>query len=163
MTPILLTMLILGLGILLLVAEDLLPTGGALGLLAVACLALVLYQGFAESSTAGLRNLAIEATLVPTAYGLWSYLLARSGVGRAARLQPPQADEVEVSHGRSDLARLVGERGRAVTTLRPAGIVDFEGRRLDGMAEEGLIVTGQTVLAVRVASGRLVVRLESAG
>ena len=55
--PFLLVVLALG----LLVAEDLLPTGGALGLLAAVCLGLVLYLGFSASIATGCRYLALEA------------------------------------------------------------------------------------------------------
>jgi hypothetical protein len=40
-------------------------------------------------------------------------------------------------------------------------LVDFEGRRLDGLSEEGLIPAGALVRAVRVRSGQLVVRAAS--
>jgi membrane-bound serine protease (ClpP class) len=53
---------------------------------------------------------------------------------------------------------LIGQFGRAVTPLRPSGLVDFDGRRLDGLSEEGLIPAGTLVRAVRVRGGELVVR-----
>ncbi len=160
MTPQLLSLLLLVLGLVLLVTEHALPTAGVLGLLGAGCLGAVLYRGFSESSGMGLRYLVAEAVLVPSVYAVGSYLIARTPLGRAAALRPPEPDEVDVSHASSDLGRLVGERGRALTTLRPSGMVDFEGRRLDGIAEEGHIATGSPVLAVRVRSGRLVVRAD---
>ena len=150
-------LLVVALG--LLVAEDLLPTGGALGLLAAGCLIFLVYLGFAESLLVGLRNLVLEVVLIPAGFWCWSSLMAKTKLGRVGYLQPPEAHEVEVSAERSDLSRLVGLRGRALTPLRPSGMVDFDGRRLDGVAEEGLIASGSTVQAVRVHSGRLVVRV----
>ncbi len=163
MLPLALSLLLLAIGLVLLVAEDVLPTGGALGLLAAGCLIVVLHQGFAESSAMGYRYLAAEAFLVPSAYGASAYLMAKTPMGRATYLRPPEADELGVSHAAADLGRLVGERGRALTTLRPSGMVDFEGRRLDGVAEQGLIPLGASVLAVRARSGRLIVRAEPEG
>jgi hypothetical protein len=37
-------------------------------------------------------------------------------------------------------------------------MVDFDGRRLDGLSEEGLIQAGALIQAVRVRSGQLIVR-----
>ena len=160
MTPLLLSLILLALGLVLMVAEHALPTAGALGILAVVCLAMVLYRGFSDSMEAGIAFMVAEVVLVPSTYAAGSYLIARTALGRVTTLRPPEPGEMDVSHASADLGRLVGERGRAMTTLRPSGMVDFEGRRLDGIAEEGHIATGSEVLAVRVRSGRLVVRAD---
>jgi membrane-bound ClpP family serine protease len=159
MTEFLLPFLILILGLGFLAAEDLLPTSGVLGVLAVICFLLLLYLGFSTSTTLGVGYLVAELLLVPLTYGLSSYLIARTGLGRRAYLRPPEAHEVDLSQERLDLKSLLGQQGRALTTLRPSGMVDFEGKRLDGLAEEGLIPSGASVLAVQVRSGRLVVRV----
>ena len=122
-----------------LVAEDLLPTGGALGILAACCLAFLLFLGFSDSTGAGLRYLAIEVVTVPLGFAASSFLIARTGLGRIASLRPPEIHEVDPTAGGPDLDRLVGLEGRALTPLRPSGMVDFEGCRLEGLAEEGLI------------------------
>ena len=159
LVPFLLVALALG----LLVAEDLLPTGGALGGLAAGCLVFLLYRGFSESSATGWRYLAIEVALVPGGFAAWTFLISRTGIGRIASLRPPEAHEVMLSGEKADLARLVGLHGRALTPLRPSGMVDFDGRRLDGVAEAGLIPPGSPITAVRVDSGRLIVRPSSEG
>ena len=159
MSQLFLPFLLLSLGLILLVAENMLPTSGALGIVAAGCLLLLLYQGFAISPGTGLAYLATEILLVPVAYGASSYLLTKTGFGRIITLRPPEADEVAITREGPDLDRLVGRRGKAVTTLRPSGMVDFEGRRLDGIAAEGLIPPGAPVMAVQVRSGRLIVRV----
>ena len=159
MSELLLPFLLLVLALVLLVAEDLLPTGGALGVLAAVCLLFVLYLGFSISSATGLRYLLVELAVVPSTFAASSFMIARTGVARSAYLRPPEAHEVDDPLDRPELGRLVGLRGRALTTLRPSGMVDFEGRRLDGVAERGLIPSGSPVLAVEVRSGRLIVRL----
>ncbi len=160
MIGLILTLVLVLVALVLLVAEDLLPTGGALGILAGACLLLVAYQGFAESNVAGLRYLAIEAVVVPVGYGLGITCLRRSPLGRAASLRPPEAGEVGGAHDSAALDRLVSCPGVALTPLRPSGMVELEGRRLDAVAEEGLIGPGARVRVVRVQGGRLVVRVE---
>jgi len=149
---------LLVLGLVLLVAEDLLPTGGALGLLAVACLLIVLYHGFVDSIEQGSRYLVAELVMVPAGYGALGVLIRRSALGRSASLRPPEPEETGVAHASGDLDRLVARSALALTPLRPSGMVELEGRRLEAVAEEGLIAAGSAVRVVRVRSGRLVVR-----
>ena len=151
--PFLLVVLALG----LLIAEDLLPTAGALGILAACVLGGLLYLGFAQSSTTGLLYLGWEVATGPAGLLAWMALLSRTGIGRFAHLRPPEAHEVAPSIGGLDLLGLVGRRGRALTPLRPSGMVEFEGRRIDAVAGSGLIEAGLAVEAVGVRSGRLVV------
>jgi membrane-bound ClpP family serine protease len=99
--------------------------------------------------------------LIPAGFAAWSFLMARTGLGNVGSLRPPESHEVDLSREGPDLGRLVGREGRAITPLRPSGMVDFEGRRLEGVAEEGLIPPGSPVLAIEVRSGRLVVRPSS--
>ncbi len=153
--------LILVLGVILIAAEDLLPTGGVLGLLAVGCLAWFLYLGFSQSLDLGIRYLIAEVVSVPLVYFSYTILIDKTGLRRLVSLQPPEIDEIDVTQESPDLGRLIGLRGRAVTTLRPSGMVLFEGRRIDGISEDGLIPLGAEVLAVQVRSGRLIVRLEN--
>jgi membrane-bound serine protease (ClpP class) len=53
---------------------------------------------------------------------------------------------------------LLGKSGRAVSTLRPAGIADIEGRRVDCVADGELLDAGTEVTVVRVDGNRVVVR-----
>jgi membrane-bound serine protease (ClpP class) len=63
---------------------------------------------------------------------------------------------------RHSLDHLLGQCGRCLTPLHPCGLVDFEGRRLDALSEDGLIETGALVQAVQIRGRQLVVRNASA-
>ena len=54
--------------------------------------------------------------------------------------------------------RWLGKRGRASSSLRPAGIVEIEGERVDVVSEGELIDAGQFVEVTRVDGNRIVVR-----
>lgn len=151
-------LLLLALGLVCLVAEVFVPSGGSLGLLALGCLGYGLWLAFELSIGLGLRFLAADAILLPVASGLGLYYWPRTSLAKRLFLKPPTPDEIEVSHAVQQLEHLIGQYGRAVTPLRPSGSVDFEGRRLEGQAEEGLIAPGTLVQVVRVRSGRVVVR-----
>jgi membrane-bound serine protease (ClpP class) len=73
-------------------------------------------------------------------------------------LKAPTSEEIAVLNTGRRVDHLVGAQGRTLTPLRPSGTVEFEGRRLDAISEEGLIPEGSSVEAISVRSGRLVVR-----
>ena len=54
--------------------------------------------------------------------------------------------------------RWLGKRGRASSSLRPAGIAEVEGERVDVVSDGELIDAGQFVEVTRVDSNRIVVR-----
>jgi len=162
MIDLLLPLLVLIFGLGLLAAENLLPTSGILGILSGFCFLCLLYVGFSISTRTGLTYLAVEAVMVPLTYGISSYLIARTGLGRLVSLRPPQSHELDTATERPDLGFLLGQTVRVMTTLRPSGTVEFDGRRFEGIAEQGLIPSGSAVQVVQVRSGRLVVRHASA-
>ena len=151
-------LLLLALGLILLIAEVFVPSGGVIGLLALSCLLLSLWQAFSSSTVLGLKFLLADFVLMPMVFGLALYLWPKTPLAKRAFLEPPTSDEFEASHPVHRLDHLVGEIGKTLTPLRPSGLVDFDGRRLDGLSEEGLIGSGVLVQVVRVKSGQLVVR-----
>jgi membrane-bound ClpP family serine protease len=151
-------LLLLAFGLLLLIAEVFVPSGGLIGFLAAGCVVLSLWHAFQRSMDLGLKFLVADCLLLPLALALAMYLWPRTPMGRLLLLSRPTPEEIEVSHSTLRLDHLVGQMGRALTPLRPSGLVDFDGRRLDGMSEEGLIAPGTLILAVRVRSGQVIVR-----
>jgi membrane-bound ClpP family serine protease len=151
-------LLMLLIGLALLVAEVFLPTGGVIGIVASALLVVSLVMAFMQSTMTGMSFLLAEAVLVPAAFALGLHLLPRTPMAKRAFLRPPDATDLDVSHESPRLDHLIGQFGRALTPLRPSGMVDFDGRRLDGVAEDGLIPSGALVMAVQARSGRLIVR-----
>src|SRR5207248_3214255 len=57
-----------------------------------------------------------------------------------------------------ELEQLRGRYGRALSDLRPAGVVDFEGRRVDSITEGMLVEAGSWVRCIDVRAGRVLVR-----
>jgi membrane-bound ClpP family serine protease len=153
-------LLLLVIGLILLVTEAFIPSGGIIGLLAVGCLGVSLYQAFTvpDAPYLGWKFLAAELLLIPVALVVAVQLWPRTPLARRIILPPPTPEEVESAAPRHRLDHLVGEFGRALTPLRPSGLVDFDGRRLDGLAEDAMIPAGALVRAVRIHSGVLVVR-----
>jgi membrane-bound ClpP family serine protease len=150
--------LFLALGLLLLLVEVFIPSGGMIGLCSLLCLGLSLWYAFSQSLGMGAMFMLVDLVALPltamAAFSLWS----RSPLGRKFFLAPPSSEEIEVSHAEYHLDRLVGLEGQTLTPLRPSGTVEIEGRRLGSLAEEGYLPAGASVRVMKVRSGQLIVR-----
>jgi membrane-bound ClpP family serine protease len=111
-----------------------------------------------EAPGLGWKFAVAELLLIPAAMSYAIYLWPKTPLAKRIFLKPPNAEELSTTSERPRLDHLIGEFGRALTPLRPSGSVDFEGRRIDAMSEDGLIASGSMVKAVRVHSGVLIVR-----
>jgi len=67
------------------------------------------------------------------------------------------AEEGFASAPEADRAWL-GKRGTAASSLRPAGIADIEGERVDVVSDGEFIEPGEPIVVVRVDGNRIVVR-----
>ncbi len=56
-----------------------------------------------------------------------------------------------------NLSAYLGQKGTAITVLRPAGSADFDGERLDVVSEGDFIVKGTVVIVTAVEGRRIVV------
>jgi membrane-bound serine protease (ClpP class) len=57
------------------------------------------------------------------------------------------------------LAELRGRVGQTISPLRPSGVVEFDGRRIDALSEGPMIDAGLWVKCVDVKPGKVFVRL----
>ena len=148
----------LAIGLLLLLLEVFIPSGGLIGLCSVVSLALCLWYAFAASTGLGLTFMLIDLVALPLTVGLAFSLWSRSPLGRKFFLKPPAPEEIEVSHTDHHLESLVGQVGQSLTPLRPCGHVEIHGRRVDALAEEGFLPAGSPVRVLRIKAGQIVVR-----
>ena len=150
--------LFLALGLLLILAEVFVPSGGMIGLCALACLGLSLWYAFDLSTMTGAWFLLIEVVVLPATIALAFSLWSRSPLARKMFLAPPSDEELGASHDEHRLEALVGQVGRAVTPLRPCGHLEVDGRRFDGLADDGFIPEGTLVRVIGIRTGQLLVR-----
>ncbi len=145
------------LGLLLVMLEAFVPSGGLIGILAAALIAYGVGLAFWHSTDLGLKFLLGLGIALPCALGFTIYFWPRSPFAKYFALAPPEAEEIH--EGPGDLEHLVGQYGRSLTPLRPAGVVSFEGRRLDGQAQDVMIEANALVQAVEVRGRRLIVKV----
>lgn len=145
-------------GLILLIGKVFIPSGGFIGLLAIGLIIVGVGLAFSSSTSLGLIVLAALVVLLPATLMLAIHLWPRTPMAKWIFLKPPESIDVESEDQGPRLSHLIGQFGRALTPLRPSGVVDFDGRRLDGLAEGGMIPTGALVRAVQIRGGQIVVR-----
>lgn len=152
--------LILCVGLMLLVAELFIPSGGVLGVLsAVALVGSILIAYTQVGTRAGTVFLLIVLVALPTVVCVGMSYWERTPFGRRLVLMRPTREEIDPASERERrLGELVGQIGRTVTPLRPAGMTNFDGRRVDTIAEGMMIDADTLVRVIEVRGHRVVVR-----
>jgi membrane-bound ClpP family serine protease len=146
------------LGIIVIIAEFILPSMGILTVMALGLFGFSLYLVFTQATTmAGFVFVVVDACLIPVLIIVGVKLLAASPVTlrsslksiAGAQSQPPE------------WADLIGKSGEATTDLRPSGSARFNGKRYDVVSRGEYISKGSTVTVLSVEGNRIVVKLES--
>lgn len=151
MTAATLIILLLLTGLVLLVAEMLLPSHGVLGVLGAVVLAAGVVVCYRVDSRIGLAALLVLVVAAPFAGMLWIKLWPRTPLGRRMILGPATTSVAEAGVE-------IGQTGVAASELRPMGVCDFGAGRVEARAEFGTIPAGQRVRVVAVVDRRPTVR-----
>jgi len=145
-------------GLALIVVEvTLVPGTNAVGVLGVLGAAVGIVIAFVEGGVSG-GAFALVGTLA--AGGAIGYLLWESGAWEKFVLSDSLRRDADADDA-ADLsrARLIGREGTAATPLRPEGVVDLDGERIEARTEGAFVATGSRVRVVAIDRHRAVVRL----
>ena len=146
-------------GVGVIIAEIILPTGGILSIAALAVFGYSLFIVFKEISvTMGFFFVAADLILIPVLVIVGLKLLARSPVTLRKTLSRKEG----VTSQSSELKRYVGTHGRAVTDLRPAGIVLINGKRVDAVTRGEYLDKETAVVVTAVTGNQIIVRQKDA-
>src|SRR3954468_3851400 len=151
MTPGTLAILLLLAGLLLLVAEMLLPSQGILGLLGAVSLVTCVVTCFRIDSRLGFGVLLAMVVAAPFGGMLVVKIWPKTPVGRRMIL-------TRVSGEMPVTPVAVGQTGVTVSELRPMGVCTFGPDRVEARAERGTIPAGKQVRVVAVVDRRPTVR-----
>jgi membrane-bound serine protease (ClpP class) len=151
-------------GLIILVFEVFVPSGGFLAvtttvvLILSACCAFAAW--FEEHPAIWWTYCALLVLLIPTTLGSTFYILPKTSVGKKVLLEAPDLAQLEPFVDESArLEKLIGRRGLALTLLNPGGMVLIDGERLHAFSE-GILIEPQTEVEVLEIRGtRLLVRL----
>jgi len=143
----------------LLVAEVFVPSGGLISICAFGCLIGGTAIFFKHSTTAGLIGVVIAIVMIPSVLIMAYRIFPKTRFGRAVILTPSQRQVGDAIPDTAELKELVGAVGEVVTPLRPVGMCDFSGQRVECVAESGYVDKGKQVEVIDVESTQVTVRV----
>ena len=147
-------LLCLLMGMVLIIIEVFLPGFGLPGISGIALVGVgIVIAGFHFGAVTAVGILLV---LIATLAVLISFVLrhvAKGGGSSKLFLRDAQ----EMTSG-EDMKVLIGRSGVARSMLRPSGIGDFDGVRLNVVTEGGYVETGKPIQIVAVEGNRIVVR-----
>lgn len=156
--------------IILLVLEMLFPSGGLLGVLCAGCTIGSIMAFWRFYTSWGVAALGLYLVLGPFVVYFGLKLWIQSPLGKRMILggdEEPAGRSDEEAHEASERARiermlelqkLIGVEGTTITALRPIGTVKIEGKRLDALAETGVIEANTPVVVADVYDNQIKVR-----
>jgi membrane-bound ClpP family serine protease len=142
----------------LIIAEVFVPSGGLISICALACLIGGVAIFFHHSVTAGWIGVGIAAVMIPVVLIFAYKIFPTTRFGKSVTLTPPKRLQGDAIPDTSELKGLLGEAGVVLTPLRPVGICDFSGHRVECVAESGYVDKGKKVKVIDVESTQLTVR-----
>lgn len=151
--PINLTIILQLVGILVIIAEIIIPSGGILGILAAGLFGYSLYIVFSQASaTAGMIFVMADLATIPVLVYVGVKVLARSPVTLRARLS--KRDGVTSQDAAQNA--FLGMEGRTVTDLRPSGVAIIDQQRID-VVTRGEYLEKETDIVVTAVRGNQIV------
>jgi len=146
--------LLLVVGLVLVVVEVFLPSGlfGVAGGLCLIVAIAITYSDYGVAAGTWLLGGVILATLIGLI--LWVKFFPKTATGRRMMLNQTSGNVAP----EQDFAALLQKRGVARSHLRPSGIAEIEGRRVDVVSEGGMIPPDTEVQVVAVDGTKIVVR-----
>jgi len=142
-------------GVVVIIAEIILPSGGILSIVALGVFGYSLFIVFNEiSMIIGFSFVAADLILIPVLVIVGLKLLARSPVTLRKTLSRKEG----VSSQSSELESYVGRQGNAVTDLRPAGIAVINGKRVDVVTRGEYLEKDSAIIVTAVTGNQIIVR-----
>jgi len=143
----------------LIIAEVFVPSGGLISICALACLIGGMVIFFHHSSTAGWVGVFIAVLMIPSVLIVAYKIFPKTRFGKSVTLTPPQRQRGDAIADTPELKVLLGAIGLVLTPLRPVGMCDFSGQRVECVAESGYVNKGKKVKVIHVESTQITVRV----
>jgi membrane-bound serine protease (ClpP class) len=143
----------------LILAEVFVPSGGIISIFALACVIVGGVIFFRHSATAGWVGVVIALIMIPSVLVIAYKIFPATRFGKSVTLTPPQREQGDAVPDTTELKKLLGAVGVVLTPLRPVGMCDFSGQRVECVAEGGYVDKGNKVKVIDVESTQLTVRM----
>jgi membrane-bound serine protease (ClpP class) len=143
----------------LMMAEVFVPSGGIISVCSLACLIGGLMIFFHTSTTAGWVGIVVAIIMIPVVLIITYKIFPKTSFGKSVTLTPPQRQAGDAIPDTPKLMEMVGAVGTVITPLRPVGMCDFSGQRVECVAESGYIDKGEKIRVLHVQGTQLTVRI----
>ena len=144
------------LGLILLLVEAFIPNFGIVGLGGIGLITASVVMSAATTGE-GIRMMLMSIFLAGVIIALSYRYLRKSGLWSQIVLQFAETKE-QGYVGPGDATHLVGKTGVTITPLRPAGVAEVEGIRVDVVSEGGFVDQNSEIKVVSTEGTRVVVR-----
>ncbi len=146
------------LGLILIFAEVLIPSGGIISILAVGSFISSFVFGFQEGITQGFILIGGSIVLVPIVLAVAFKVFPKTSLGKRMIAQGSEIPMDERQAVVQDEKTLIGQVGITKTQLRPAGAIEISGIAYDVVTEGNIVDPNTKVQVVEVSGNRIVVR-----
>jgi membrane-bound serine protease (ClpP class) len=143
----------------LIIAEVFVPSGGLISICALACLIGGVAIFFHHSMVTGWIGVFAAAIMIPSVLIVAYKIFPKTKFGKSVTLTPPMRRQGDAIPDTPQLQELLGAVGIVLTPLRPVGMCDFSGRRVECVAESGYVDKGKKIKVINVESTQLTVRM----
>ena len=143
----------------LIIAEVFIPSGGLITILAVFCVIGGVVACFYINTFVGFLGIIVAMIMIPGVLYLTYRILPNTRFGKNVTLAPPERQQGDGVPDTIRLKEMLGEIGIVISPLRPVGMCNFSGQRLECVAESGYVDKGKKVKVIKIESTQLTVRL----
>ena len=153
---------LLAIGLLLVIVEVFVPSGGLITVVAVGSSVAGVYCLFRHDTAWGVAGLGAMLLLGPMFFMFALKIWPSTPIGR--RMMGEPSPEVVEAQRQRELARreqylaLLGAEAQVITDLRPVGIIEIDGQRYDALAQSSFVARGSKVKVTAVEGTQIRVR-----
>lgn len=160
MDPIYWAVILLAVGLLLVLVEFLIPSGGILGVLAALSILSGIVMAFNERGPLiGMLFIGITVLSIPVLFIAGFKILPHTPIGRQLISESPTGDEVISDMAtRRNMREMIGWIGRSTSPMLPSGSIEVEGQVLDAVSQGMAIDNNTPVKIIDVQGTRIIVR-----
>jgi membrane-bound ClpP family serine protease len=145
-------------GFLLITAEVFIPSGGALTVLSIISFVLSFVTAFRVSVIVGVVFVVVAVVAIPLLLSKLLKIFPETFIGKLLVLRGPKGHNEVATSPEGRLQKFLGKRGITKSVLRPSGIAEIDGERIDVVTEGMAIEPNRPVEVIGTRGIALVVR-----
>lgn len=155
MNPLTLAILLQLVGVGVIIAEIIIPSGGLISVIAVVIFGYSLFIVFHDlSASIGIVFVIMDVITIPALILVGLKLLAKSPATLKTRLSRTEG----ITSQSPELEGYINKEGKTVTDLHPAGIALIDGKRIDVVSRGEYIDKNCAIVVSKVTGNQVIVR-----